>query len=339
VAASDGILRITIPNGTVIPGHGHFLCVNSVGYGYGSYPAGNGTTATGDATYGIDIPDNVGIALFTSDVPANFTLANRLDAVGPANEANTLYKEGTGYGTLTPFSIDSSWVRDTCGKQGNSATSGPCASGGVPIDTNNNVTDFYFVDTNGTQAGGGQRLGAPGPKNLSAPVIISTIAAAPIDSTQPITASPNRVRDMTSVPANNSTFGTLEIRRRFINTTGVPVTRLRFRVIDITTFPAIPTNADLRPISSSDVNVSGINDTVTCGGSPTPCTTAVRGTALETGGGGGQPNGGGWNSSLSANIISLGTPLGAGNSVSLRFVMGVEQKGNFRFVVSIEALP
>jgi len=39
VAASDGVLRCTIPNGTVIPARGHFLCVNSVGYSLGSYPA------------------------------------------------------------------------------------------------------------------------------------------------------------------------------------------------------------------------------------------------------------------------------------------------------------
>ncbi|HEX8150990.1 MAG TPA: lamin tail domain-containing protein [Pyrinomonadaceae bacterium] len=51
VYASDGVLRCRIPNGTVIPNRGHYLCVNSVGYSLASYPAGNGTTATGDATY------------------------------------------------------------------------------------------------------------------------------------------------------------------------------------------------------------------------------------------------------------------------------------------------
>src|SRR5207249_1140568 len=86
-----------IPNGTVIPAHGHYLGVNSVGYSLAAYPAGNGTSATGDATYTTDIPDNAGIALFKSATPANFTLANRLDAVGATSEANTLYKEGTGY--------------------------------------------------------------------------------------------------------------------------------------------------------------------------------------------------------------------------------------------------
>src|SRR5207247_4647652 len=97
IAASDGVLRCSIPNGTVIPARGHFLCVNSVAYSVSAYPAGNGTTATGDATFTTDIPDNAGIALFNTNLTANFLLANRLDAVGSTSEANTLYKEGTGY--------------------------------------------------------------------------------------------------------------------------------------------------------------------------------------------------------------------------------------------------
>ena len=78
IAASDGTARCVVPNGTVIPNRGHYLCVNSVGYSLASYPAGNGTTATGDATYTTDIPDNAGIAIFNTSVAANFTLANRL---------------------------------------------------------------------------------------------------------------------------------------------------------------------------------------------------------------------------------------------------------------------
>src|SRR4026208_522083 len=64
VAASNAVARCVVPNGTVILNRGHYLCVNSVGYSLASYPAGNGTTATGDATYTTDIPDNAGIALF-----------------------------------------------------------------------------------------------------------------------------------------------------------------------------------------------------------------------------------------------------------------------------------
>ena len=56
IAASDGVVRCTIPNATVIPAGGHYLCTNSVGYSLAAYPSGNGTTATGDATYVTDIP-------------------------------------------------------------------------------------------------------------------------------------------------------------------------------------------------------------------------------------------------------------------------------------------
>ena len=338
VAASDGVLRCSIPNGTVIPGRGHFLCTNSIGYSYGAYPEGNGTTATGDATYALDIPDNAGIALFTSNVIVNFTLANRLDAVGSTSEANTLYKEGTGYPAITPFSIEYSFVRDNCGKHGINSVGTPCTSPGIPIDTDNNSNDFYFTDTNGTSAGAGQRLAAPGPETLSAPITRSGIFPVLIDSSIAPPFPPNRVRDFTSNPANNSTFGTLDIRRRFVNSTGASVTRLRFRIIDITTFPSASGTADLRPITSTAVVVSGINDAGTCGVSPTPCVITVQGTTLETAAAG-QPNGGGWNSSMGASTVTLGTPLANGASINLRFLMGVQQTGNFSFLVSIEALP
>ena len=93
VVASDGILRCTIPNGTVFPNRSHYLCANSLAYSLSAY-------AAADATYTTDIADNVGIALFNSDVSVNFTNASRLDSVGSASEANPLYKEGTGYRLL-----------------------------------------------------------------------------------------------------------------------------------------------------------------------------------------------------------------------------------------------
>src|ERR1700752_3816235 len=65
--------RFVIPNGTVIPARGHFLAVNSVGYSLTNYPAGNGTTATADISYTIQIPDNVGIALFGTAIVGNYT--------------------------------------------------------------------------------------------------------------------------------------------------------------------------------------------------------------------------------------------------------------------------
>jgi len=98
-----------------------------------------------------------------------FQLANRFDAVGSTSEANTLYKEGTGYAALTPFSIDYAFLRDECGKGGAVNLLGPCTIS-TPKDTDDNAADFYFVDTNGTSAGAGQRLGAPGPQNLASPI-------------------------------------------------------------------------------------------------------------------------------------------------------------------------
>jgi hypothetical protein len=345
VAASDGVLRCTIPNATVIPAGGHFLCTNSVGYSNSAYPAGNGTTATGDATYVTEIADNAGIALFNNNSGGGFfQLANRFDAVGSDSEANTLYREGAGYATLTPFSIEYSWVRDECGKGGAVNTLGQCTIS-TPKDTDSNPADFYFVDTNGTNAGGGQRLGAPGPQNLSAPIQRNSTFAVPLlDATVGSSSAPNRVRDFTSVPANNSTFGTLSIRRRVVNNTGANVTRLRFRIIDLDTFPAASGFADLRPITSSSVVVAGINDSATCtaAGQATPCSITVEGTTLEqdtSAPSTGQPNGGGFNSSMSAGTVTLGTPLANGASIDVQFLLGLQQTGNFRFYVNIEALP
>jgi len=342
VAASDGTLRCSIPNGTVIPARGHYLCTNSVAYSLGSYPAGNGTTATGDATYATDIPDNAGIALFNNNTGGgSFTLANRFDAVGSTSEANVLYKEGTGYPALVPFSIDYAFVRDECGKAGSITTMGPCTIS-TPKDTDNNAADFYFVDTNGTSAGAGQRLGAPGPQNLSSAIQRnSSFTVNLLDSTVAYTNPPNRVRDFTSVPAQNSTFGTLSIRRRWVNNTGASVTRLRFRVIDVTTFPAPSGIADLRPRTSTSVVVAGINDPVTCSqtGAPVtpPCTATVQGTTLEQPPS--QPNGSGFNGSLSAGTVTLGTPLANGASINLQFLLGIQQTGSFKIYVNVEALP
>lgn len=333
VAASNGVARCVVPNGTVVPNRGHYLCVNSVGYSLASYPAGNGTTATGDATYTTDIPDNAGIAIFNTSIAANFTLANRLDAVGSTSEANTLYKEGTGYPALTPFSIDYSFYRDTCGKSGSITTFGNCTIS-TPKDTNNNAADFIFVDTNGTSAGAGQRLGAPGPENLSSPIQRNaSFAFAVLDPCVSGASPPNRIRDFTSDPANNSTFGTLDFRRTVTNNTGGNVTRLRWKIIDITTFPAPSGIADLRPRTSTAVVVTV--DRAPCGSGTSNVT--VQGTTLEQPPS--QPNGGGFNSSWSSGTVTLATPLANGASLDLRFLVGIQQTGSFRLFFNVEALP
>ncbi|WP_183094631.1 proprotein convertase P-domain-containing protein [Nocardioides stalactiti] len=331
LAASNAVARCVIPTGTVIPAFGSYLCVNSVGYSLASYPAGNGTTATGDATYTTDIPDNAGIALFNTSVAASFTLANRLDAVGSTSEANTLYKEGTGYPALVPFSINYSFYRNL--STGAIATNTLATeTPGLPEDTDNNADDFVFVDTNGTSAGAGQRLGAPGPSNLSSPRSNALLDVSLLDPCVGASAPPNAVRDFTSDPANNSTFGTTDIRRTITNNTGGNVTRLRLRVADVRTFPAPSGISDLRPRTSTAVVVT--TDRPPCGSGTSNVT--VQGTTLEQPPS--QPNGGGFNSSLSVGVVTLATPLAPGASVDVRLLLGIQQTGVASIRVIAEAL-
>jgi CSLREA domain-containing protein len=342
LAASDGVARFLVPVGTTIPARGHFLGANTTGYSLASYPSGNdgalATTATPDATYTTDIPDNVGIALFRSATA--FTSATRLDSVGSTSEANTLYKEGAGYPALLPadiaLNLQHSFYRSLCSFV---ATVG-CTTPGIPKDSDDNASDFLFVDTSGTSTAAGHRLGAPGPENLTSPVQSnSQFSFLPLDRTKGTTVAPNRVRDFGSDPMNNSTFGTISIRRRVTNTTGSPVTRLRFRVIEVTTFPAPPGTADMRVRTSSDTTVTGIDDAGTCsasGAGPPPCGVTVRGTILETPPA--QPSGGGNNSSVGVGNITLAAPLAPGESINIHFLLGIQQTGTFRFLINIEAV-
>lgn len=145
VAASDGVIRCVIPNGTELPPRAHFLCANIIGYSLAAYPAGSGTTATPDVSFTTNINDNAGIALFSTSNTANFNLATRFDAVGSTSEANALYKEGAGYPALIPFSIDYSFYRSYCPVS--VAGADPvCTSGGSghPQDTNDNAFRLCF---------------------------------------------------------------------------------------------------------------------------------------------------------------------------------------------------
>jgi hypothetical protein len=121
-----------------------------------------------------------------------------------------------------------------------------------------------------------------------------------------------------------------------VNNTGAAVTRLRFRIVDISTISVPGGIADIRALTSTNVVVSGITDNGTCtaAGQSTPCTITVLGTTLETPPS--QAIGGGHNSTMT---INLGTPLAAGASINLQFLLGVQQTGSFKFFFNIEALP
>lgn len=333
VVASDGAVRGVIPNGVVIPGKGHYLLANPAAYSLSNYPAGPNATALADNVYFTDIPNNAGIAIFNTNVPADFTLANRLDAVGPSSEANPLYREGSGYPPITPLNINYAMVRDACGKSGSITAFGPCAAGGAYVDTDDNSTDFVFVDALGASAGAGQRLGPPGPQNLGSPVSNGGTSAQRLDTCILERLAPNRVRDPTMDPTNNNTWGTIDIRHTFTNTSAANITRLRFRIVDLTTFPAPWGTADLRSRTAPSITVTV--DRPPCGSGTSDI--VVSGTTLE------QPplqsNGGGFNGSLSVDAVTPITPLAPGASVDVRFLLGVQQTGNYKIGLVPEGSP
>jgi hypothetical protein len=320
VAASDGVTRCEVPNGTLIAPGGHYLCTGAT-FSYSGYPGGSGEVGQGDQAMSLAIPNNAGIAIFNNSTGgASFSAANRLDAVGSAGEANTIYKEGTGYPNLSDNNLEHSFYRNYL-------------PGLIPKDTGDNASDFVFVDTTGTSAGAGQRLGAPGPETLSGPVLRNAdIAAGLLALCEAAANPPNRVRDTTSDPANNSTFGTLSVRRQVANNSANDVTRLRFRVVNITTFPAPSGTADLRVRTSS----SFVQTLPACAGGGD---VVVEGLTLELGSQSGQPNGGGFNSTLSAGTVNLGTPLPPGVVINVVLLFGIQQTGTFRVLVNVEGLP
>ncbi|MGH9967469.1 MAG: Calx-beta domain-containing protein [Pyrinomonadaceae bacterium] len=319
------VLVGTIPNGTIIPARGHYLFVGAT-YSLAAY-------ATGNATLTADIDMNANIGLFDTTNILNLSTVTRLDAVGEGTNTTNLcalLAEGNNLAALN----------SNLTSLGQHSFFRSLFTPGTPKDTNDNAADFLFVDTNGTSAGAGQRLGAPGPENLASP-IKRDLSVVLLDASVSGPTPPNRVRDLTPDIPNNSTFGTLSIRRRIVNTTGAPVTRLRFRIVDITTFPPPAGTADIRGRTSGALMGVAVNDGATCAATGTPatapCTVTVQGTTLETPPT--QPNGAGYNATLAAGTITVGTPLAAGASVNLQFLVGVQQTGNFRIFVIVEALP
>ncbi|HEX8069083.1 MAG TPA: hypothetical protein VF546_03965 [Pyrinomonadaceae bacterium] len=304
---NPGTPKFVVPSGTIIPARGHYLGVNSDGYSLNGYPAGTTVNAVGDTTYTGDIPDNGGIALFRTTNPSGFTAANRFDAVGFSAVVNPLFREGNGLGLPVTTNLEHSFVRRL--------------ASGLPQDTDNNLADFLLVATNGNQTVSSAQLGAPGPENLFSPIQSNaTIKATLIEPQQASTSPPNRVRN------GSGDSGTLSIRRRFVNTTGQPVTRLRFRVVNITTLGtpvSLPSQADVRLVTSDDFFVTTSLGTLT-----------VQGTVLEEPPA--QPLGGGLNSS--ATVFIPGGTLGPNASINVQFLLNVVRGGNYRFFVNIEAL-
>ena len=314
---APGLALYTIPNNTVLRARAHFLVVNSTaGTGYSLADYGGTGAAAGNASFnaGADIPADAGVALFGTANAINFNAATRLDAVGFSAVTDALYREGAGLptpaGGVTP-GVEHSYVRRL--------------TTGLPQDTGDNAQDFVLVApdpaavTNATA-----QLGAPGPENSVSPVQRNALVKASlVEPQESSTASPNRVR-LAPDPAypQFGANGTLDIRRRFRNNTGLSVSRLRFRVVDITTLNTPNPGgqqADLRLLTSTDLPLTTSLGSLT-----------VRGTIVEQ-----PPNqaGGGLNTSVSVPVT-----VAAGATVDVRFLLGVQAGGRFRFLVNVEAL-
>ena len=300
-------------------------------YSLATYPTGTGITASGSANVSVNpasatvgfLPDDVGLAVFST---ANATSANRLDSVGYSSVTNADYKEGAGLPPAAGITTagQHSWVR----LEGN----------GRPQDTNNNAADFVLVDTTAATLNGvASNLGAPGPQRgptmtayttTSAPIEHNaTMPGTLIDPLQSAAAAPNRVRDLT--PVTNGANGTLKIRRRFTNNTGLPIVALRYRIVAITTLtgaPVPPGQADLRVLNSPTQTIT-LTDTST-----------VTGQALTLQTPAAQASGGGLNSSLAEGVITTTNPLANGASTVVEFNLGVQTPGTFRFFINVEAL-
>lgn len=350
-ATADGQALFVIPNGTVIPPRAHYLGANAGGgngdvessYSLGGYAAqddnfiersGPPPPTPGEWWNSInqisietssEIPDNTGLALFNTSDPANWTLANRLDAVGFTSTGDALYREGTGLTPIAAVDGEHSFVRKAV------------AATGAPQDSGDNAEDFLLISTDagaygrtgavGDPVSGPSILGTPGPESMTSPVP-RFITATLVDPAVSSSFSPNRAR-CGACTSPHAAYGTMTIRRRFTNQMGQAITRLRFRVIDITTlnspgYSPGGAQADLRELNSIDATVTLSNGT----------SVAVKGTTME---GPSQPNGGGLSTSLLVDLPASGLP--AGESVNVQFVLGVQKEGNFRFMVLMEATP
>jgi subtilisin-like proprotein convertase family protein len=337
VCPNDGFTGtyFVIPAGTQIPARHHLLWTNvqtdanNVYHGYSLNNYGGANQGVGDLTFNgftfsadnNDVTLN-GLALFTSANQATWSLANRLDAVGYSNTHDPLFIEGPGNQYLFgdyKTNLQYAFVRKL--------------TTGLPQDTNNNANDFDIVSTSGPFTVTYDLftvlipavLGAPGPENLSSPVQRNAqIKASLIEPQQLSTNPPNRVRDFTAV--TNGAQGTLEIRRRFKNSTGQPVTKLRIRIVDVTTLNTPNpggAQSDLRFLDSANLAVTTSLGNLT-----------LRGTIVETPPA--QTLGAGLNSSA---VVNLPGSLAPGATTDVRFVLGVQANGRFRFLVNVEALP
>ena len=297
----SGIPRFVIPVGTVIPARGHFLAA-STGYSLSALAAPDLTYSP--PAYGGGEADYTGLALFRTADRAQFTQSNVFDAVGFDGVAAP-FREGSGLLPLAGVGEDVqfSFVRNQTSSR--------------PGDTGDNRADFTLVATTPSLLlSGVATLGAPGPENLQGLVSKNSGFA--------VTIPPNVASSLRSnTTVTNGSLGTLSLRRRFTNNTGQALSRLRFRVVNVTTYQSKQIFANQAEMRLLDAQLTGLGGT------------GLLATSVETPPA--QTSGGGVNSGLLVSgSLTLAQPLAAGASVDVEFLLGVMKGGSYQFVVVIE---
>lgn len=304
-SASTPTLLAAINSGTVLPPRGHYLLRKdgTTNYSLSAY-------AEADQTYTGSLPDNVGITLFSAS-------SVLIDAVGFSSVTDASYREGTGLAPSTGITTNGqySFVRYFNGIN-------------LPLDSNNNRTDFVLVSTDGgTYNNLKSLLGTPGPENLNSPTYREgNILITQIDNKVTLAESPNRVYDYNTTDPLYP-VGVISIRRKLTNNTGLTVSKLRLRITAITTKNSgkiFTQQAVLRALDSSGVTVTSAD-----GQTNIP----LKGIKVEP-----YPTatGGGMNSSL---IIDLGTNgLANGESVNIDLKAGIITNGQYRLEFVGEAV-
>lgn len=292
----------TINSGVTIPARGHYLLRKA---GTGNYSLAN--YAEADQTYADSLADNIGIALFSSS-------STLIDAVGFSSVTDASYREGTGLVPSTGITTNGqySFVRNYTNR-------------GMPIDTNNNRTDFMFVATDGNTYNNLKGiLGAPGPENLNSPVYSEgDILISQVDDNVTLAEAPNRFYNYSETDPLFP-VGTISVRRTLTNNTGQTVTSLKLRITGITTKNSaviFPQQAFLRVLNSADITVTGSE------GQGIP----LRGIVLEPV----PTTGGGLNSSLT---LDLGSGLGNGESLNINLKTGIVTNGQYKLEFRVEKI-
>ncbi|MFN7944976.1 MAG: immunoglobulin domain-containing protein [Blastocatellia bacterium] len=311
-------------DGLSIPAKGNLLIASSFDYSLTSLAAPDLTILTGFTPGGFGLHSGMPLDLTT-----------QLDSVAFSTVSSSVFfGEGAKLTAQSNAAAAHSFVRRTVS--------------GSYQDTNDNQADFILVSPyaacNSVSPGtdcpytlAGATPGIVGPQNsASATNHNATISAGLMDPTKSAQSFPNKSRGTKPqfIIPGIAPQGQLLLYQKITNNTGQPVTQLSFRITNLA-----------GSSSSGNFTVLGINTpgnqfTV----SPeivTSKTGIVYGTAygLTLEQVGNQPNGGGINSTLTAGTITLATPLAPGQSVDVRFQLGVIQDGNYLFIATIEALP